>query len=52
MGIALDKNKGNRYVETFFHEPSDKYIAGQTIVKVKKFCLYDMDGNIIVEDTF
>lgn len=52
MGIALDKNKGNRYVETFFHEQSDKYIAGQTIVKVKRFRLYDMDGKVIVEDSF
>ena len=52
MGIALDKNKGNRYVETFFHEPSDKYIAGQAIVKVKMFRLYDEDGKVIVEDSF
>lgn len=52
MGIAFDKNKGNRYVETFFHESSDKYIVGQTIVKVKQFRLYDKSDQIIVEDSF
>ncbi len=52
MGIALDKNTGNRYVETFFHESTDKYIARQEIVKVKKFSLYDSEGNIIVTDSF
>lgn len=52
MGIAMDKNSGKRYVETFFHEATDKYIAGQTIVKVKQFSLYDAEGNVIVQDTF
>lgn len=52
MGVAKDMNTGNRYIETFFHEPTDKYIADQTIVKVKRFSLYDADGNIIVTDTF
>lgn len=52
MGIALDVMGGYRYVETFFHEPTDKYIAGQTIVKVKKFTLYDSNRNVIVEDSF
>ena len=52
MGIAYDSKGNYRYVETFFHEPSTKYIAGQTIVKVKKFVLYDANGNIIVEDIF
>ena len=52
MGIAYDSKGNYRYVETFFHEPSTKYIAGQTIVKVKKFVLYDANGNIIVEDVF
>lgn len=52
MGIAMDKNTGNRYIETFFHEPTDKYIAGQNVVKVKKFSLYDAHGNIIVTDSF
>ena len=52
MGIVLDKNTGNHYVETFFYESTDKYIAGQKIVKVKKFSLYDSEGNIIVTDCF
>ena len=52
LGIALDKNTGNRYIETFFHQTSDMYIAGQTVVKVKGFKLYDANKHIIVEDCF
>lgn len=28
LGIALDNNSGKRYIETFFYQPSDMYIAG------------------------
>lgn len=52
MGIAVDKMTGNRYVETFFHEPSNMYISGQKVVKVKSFTLYDKENNIIVVDSF
>ena len=52
LGIALDKNTGNRYIETFFHQTSNMYIAGQTVVKVKGFRLYDANKQIIVEDYF
>lgn len=50
--IAEDKKKGIRYIETFFHEPTDKYLLGQTIVKIKNFRLLDQSGKIIVEDSF
>lgn len=52
MGIAHDVQTNRRYVETFFHEPTGKYMKGQQIVKVKSFQLFDQKGNIIVEDTF
>lgn len=52
MGIAMDNKTGVRYVETFFHQPTDMYITGQKVVKVKKFTLYDPKGNIIVIDSF
>ncbi len=52
MGIALDEKTGNRYIETFFHEATNKYLAGQTVVKVKGFSLYDANGEIIVTDSF
>ena len=52
MGIALDSKSGIRYIETFFHQPTDMYISGQSIVKVKKFTLYDSNDKIIVVDTF
>lgn len=52
MGIAADANTGIRYIESFFHEPTNKYIANQTIAKVKKFSLYDAKGDVIVTDSF
>lgn len=52
MGIAKDSLINKRYIETFFHEPTEKYLKGQQIVKVKSFQLFDQEGNIIVEDTF
>lgn len=52
LGIALDNTVQKRYIETFFHEPSKKYITGQTVEKIVQFSLYDPDGNLIVKDTF
>lgn len=52
LGIALDSFTGERYIETFFREPSDMYIAGQRVVKVKSFTLYAPDGQVIVTDSF
>ena len=52
LGIALDISTGTRYIETFFHHPTDMYITGQTIVKVKKFTLYSPNNQIIVTDSF
>ncbi len=52
MGIALDQNKGYRYVESFFHNATDQYASGQTIVKIDSFQLIDASGHIIVEDRF
>ena len=52
LGIAIDKNTGKRYIETFFHQPDDMYIKGQNIVKVNGFTLYNSDNQIIVDDSF
>lgn len=52
LGIAEDRNTKNRYIETFFHQTTDMYIKGQTIVKVKSFTLYTPDNQIIVTDSF
>ena len=52
LGIALDASTGKRYIETFFHQPSDMYIAGQTVVKIDKFVFYSAENKIIVEDAF
>lgn len=50
--IAKDKTRGIRYIETFFHESTDKYLSGQTIVKIEKFRLLDQNNQVIVEDSF
>ena len=34
LGIALDDNTGGQYIETFFCQPDDMYIAGQKVIKV------------------
>ena len=52
LGIALDTNNNQRYIETFFCEPSTNYISSQNIVKVKEFELYAPDNQIIVKDSF
>lgn len=52
LGIAADPKTGQRYIETFFHQDTDMYINGQTIVKVKAFTLYTPDHQIIVSDSF
>ena len=52
LGIALDTNTNNRYIETFFHQKTDMYIKGQNIVKVDEFTLYSPTNEIIVQDTF
>jgi len=52
LGIANDKIKGRRYIETFFHETSDQYIKGQTIEPIVKFTITDRNNKIIVSDTF
>ena len=52
LGIAEDNNTKNRYIETFFHQTTDMYLKGQTIVKVKSFTLYTPDNQIIVTDSF
>ncbi|MDD6811961.1 MAG: hypothetical protein PUD93_08865 [Lachnospiraceae bacterium] len=52
MSVALDKNTGNRYVESFFHEQGNKYLNGQRVLPIKKFVLLDDKGNEFLSDTF
>ncbi len=52
MGIAVDKMGRDRYIETFFHERSDKYIARQKQVRIKTFRVFDTANNIVFEDSF
>ncbi len=52
MGVALDSIKGERYVETFFYEQNSIYLAGQKIVKIRKYEFLDRNGNTIIRDEF
>ena len=52
LGIAKDPIAGNRYFETFFHEYTDNYILGQTVVKIKSFKITDSEGKVLAEDCF
>ena len=52
MGLAIDSLSGKRYAETFFIEPTGKYLTGQNIVKIVKFTLYDEKNRVVVTDTF
>lgn len=51
MCIATDKSCNN-YIESFFYEPSDKYLNKQKIVKVNKIIIFDSAGNEIIVDEF
>ncbi len=51
MCIAIDSLCKN-YAESFFYEPSDKYINRQSIVKVSKISILDNKGNEFVNDEF
>ena len=39
------------YIESFFYEPSNRYLKGQKIIKVKKVIIYDDKGKVFLEDT-
>ena len=52
LGIALDKKRQTRYLETFFHQPDNRYIAGQILVKVNGFKLFGANNQLITEDHF
>lgn len=49
--IAINAS-GECYAETFFFEPSDNYIKGQTHEKIHKVQMIAPDGTIYFEDSF
>lgn len=50
--IAFNEKTQKRYIETFFHQPTDMYIKNQKIVKVKSFTLFAPDNSIMITDSF
>ena len=49
LSVAKDTQQ-KRYAESFFYNPSDRYIRNQKIVKVSKVEIYDKDGKLYLED--
>ena len=49
LSVAKDTQQ-KRYAESFFYNPSDRYIRNQKIVKVSKVEIYDTDGKLYLED--
>ena len=47
--VAQD-SLGKRYAESFFVNPSDLYMRGQSIVKISKIEIFDAGGNKYMED--
>lgn len=47
--VAQD-SLGKRYAESFFVNPSDLYMRGQSIVKISKIDIIDAGGNKYMED--
>lgn len=52
MAIAYDCKINQRYLESFFHEISDSYIKGQTVIKVIKYELINTNDEIVFYDEF
>ncbi len=52
MAIAIDKKSNERFVESFFHEPSKNYLLGQTVVKIIKTTIRKPDGSVLISDIF
>ena len=40
-----------KYLESFFYEPSDRYLKNQKQIKIRKVEIFDNKGNLFLEDT-
>lgn len=49
--IAENSN-GQKYVESFFYNPTDLYIRNQTKIKIKQVRIFDHHNILFLEDTF
>ena len=41
-----------KYAESFFYNPTDRYIRNQNIVKIRTVTIYDDKGSLYLKDTF
>lgn len=50
--IRYEFEDGNKkYLESFFYEPSDRYLNNQKRIKIKNIKIYDNKDNIFLQDT-
>lgn len=50
--LCIGCSGGIGYAESFFYQPTDRYIAGQKLAAVVKVTIYDEHGNIYFTDRF
>lgn len=50
--LCVAEADGNKkYLESFFYEPSDRYLNNQKRIKIKNIKIYDNKDNIFLQDT-
>lgn len=42
--------KNEKYLESFFYEPSDLYLRNQTKIKIKTVKIFDNKGKLFMQD--
>lgn len=52
LGIVFNSMQNDAYIETFFCENNNSYIQNQITKKIIDYKLYDINGNLIINDKF
>lgn len=50
--LCIGYGNTGSYAESFFYQPTDRYIVGQNTFSVTKVTIYDENGNIYFTDSF
>lgn len=52
LGVVFNSIQNDAYIETFFCENNNSYIQNQITKKIIDYRLYDINGNLIINDKF
>lgn len=52
LGIVFNSMQNDAYIETFFCENNNSYIQNQITEKIIDYKLFDINGNLIINDKF